>query len=95
MLSASLPLKKPEFFYAAAIPRAAFGYPRACETRAACDAPSTGYALIADGQIKSEFSTQDRAIETAKELKKRYPRLQVKVFNHKTKATELIGLVAA
>ena len=63
--------------------------------RAASDAPSTGYALIVDGQIKSEFSTQDRAIETAKELKKRYPRLQVKVFNHKTKATELIGLVAA
>jgi hypothetical protein len=63
--------------------------------RATPDAPSTGYALIVDGQIKSEFSTPDRAIETAKELKKRHPRLQVKVFNHETRTSELIGLVAA
>jgi len=62
--------------------------------RAAADAPSTGYALIVDGQIKSEFSTPDRAIETAKELKKRYPRLQIKVFNHQTKGSELIGFDA-
>lgn len=59
---------------------------------AASDAPSSGYALIVDGQAKAEFSTQDRAIDIAKDLKKRFPRLQVKVFNHETKVSELVGL---
>jgi len=63
--------------------------------RVASDAPSSGYALIVDGQAKAEFNTQNRAIEKAKELKTRFPRLQVRVFNHETKASELIDLAAA
>jgi hypothetical protein len=69
--------------------------PAPVRKRAASDASSTGYALIVDGQIKAEFNTHDRAIEMAKDLKKRLPRLQVKVFNQETKASELIDLAAA
>lgn len=63
--------------------------------RAASEGPSTGHALIVDGQVKAEFDTQDRAIEAAKDMKQHFPRLQVKVFNPETKVSELIDLALA
>jgi hypothetical protein len=38
-------------------------------SRAGVGLPTTGYALIVDGQAKKEFDTQDRALKAAKELK--------------------------
>ena len=40
--------------------------------------PTKGYALIVDGQVKRDFSAQDTALKVAKELKGRFPKLQVK-----------------
>jgi hypothetical protein len=49
------------------------------------------YALIVDGQ-KKEFDTQDRALKMARELKGRFPNLQVKVFDAERKQSEAIEL---
>jgi hypothetical protein len=57
--------------------------------------PTSGYALIVDGQAKKEFDTQDRALKAAKELKGRFPNLQVKVFDAERRQSETIELAAA
>jgi hypothetical protein len=53
------------------------------------------YALIVDGQVKREFDTQDRAWKAAKELKGRYPKLQIKIYDAEKSRGEEIGLAAA
>jgi hypothetical protein len=57
-------------------------------TRAAPDMPTSGYALIVDGQIKSEFKTRDVARARAEDLKRRFPYLQVRLFDAQEKRTE-------
>ncbi len=59
--------------------------------RAAPDMPTSGYALIVDGQIKSEFKTREVARARAGELKRRFPYLQVRVFDAQEKRTENVG----
>ena len=56
--------------------------------------PTSGYTLIVDGQAKKEFDTQDRALKVARELKGRFPNLQVKVFDAERKRSETIELAA-
>lgn len=57
-------------------------------TRAVPDMPTSGYALIVDGQIKSEFKTRDMARARAEDLKRRFPYLQVRIFDAQEKRTE-------
>ena len=64
-------------------------------SRAGVGRPTSGYALIVDGQAKKEFETRDRALKSAKELKGRFPNLQVKVFDAENKQSETIELAAA
>ena len=45
-----------------------------------------------DGQTKKEFDTRDRALKSARELKARFPNLQVKVFDAENKESETIEL---
>lgn len=59
------------------------------------EVPASGYALIVDGQVKTEFETHDRAIKAAKNLKERFPMLQVKVYDAEKKMSENIALAAA
>ena len=63
--------------------------------RAKSGLPTTGYALVADGQIKSEFNTRDRALKAARDLKGRFPMLQVKVYDAEKKHSEKIEIDAA
>jgi hypothetical protein len=63
-------------------------------SRAGVGRPTSGYALIVDGQAKKEFDTQDRALKAAQELKRRFPHLQVKVFDAERKQSETIELAA-
>jgi len=56
--------------------------------------PTSRYTLIVDGQAKKEFDTQDRALKVARELKGRFPSLQVKVFDVERKQSESIELAA-
>jgi hypothetical protein len=46
-------------------------------------------------QVKREFKTQDSAIQAAKDLKRRFPDLQVKVYDAETKRAEQIELAPA
>jgi hypothetical protein len=59
------------------------------------DVPVAGYALIVDGQAKAEFKAHEQALKAARDLKGRFPMLQVKVYDAETKLSENIGLVAA
>ena len=63
----------------------------ATRSRVPTDLPTSGYALHA----KREFNTQDTAIQAAKDLKKRFPMLQVKVYDADKKRVEQIDLAAA
>ena len=54
--------------------------------------PSTGYILEIDGKFKSEFETSDVATKSALDLKKKYPQIQVNVYDAKENARTLVEL---
>ena len=64
-------------------------------SRARVDLPTSGYALVVDGLAKREFDTQDRALKAARDLKGRFPVLQVKVYDAESKQSKTIELAAA
>lgn len=57
--------------------------------------PASGYALEVDGVFKAEFATRDGAWAGAGELKKRFPMLQVRIYDALTKAREEVQLPRA
>jgi len=67
----------------------------ATTSRALTDLPTSGYALIVDGQAKREFKTRDSANQAAKDLKGRFPNLQVKIYDAESKRVEQIELAPA
>ena len=56
------------------------------------DLPATGYALEVDGRLKAEFETEDGARAGAQELKRRFPKLRVRIYDAQTRAREEIQL---
>jgi hypothetical protein len=64
-------------------------------SRAGVGLPTSGYALVVDGQAKKEFDNRDRALKSARELKGRFPNLQVKVFDAESRQSETIDLAPA
>ena len=63
--------------------------------RAKSGLPTSGYALVVDGQIKLEFNTHERALQAARDLKGRFPMLQIKVYDAEKKHNEKIEIDAA
>ncbi|WP_291614748.1 hypothetical protein [Bradyrhizobium sp.] len=59
---------------------------------AARDLPASGYALEVDGRLKAEFATRDGAKAGGEELKKRFPMLQIRIYDAQTNAREEISL---
>ena len=57
--------------------------------------PTSGYALVVDGHSKAIFASKDQALKAAKDLKGRFPMLQVKVYDAESKRSEKIELAAA
>jgi len=57
--------------------------------------PTSGYALIVDGQVKSEFKKKEGAEKAARELKRRFPMLQIKVYDAEAKRNEEVVLADA
>jgi hypothetical protein len=57
--------------------------------------PTSGYALIVDGHIKSEFSTEEGVAKGARELKRRFPMLQIKIYDAEAKHSKEIALADA
>jgi hypothetical protein len=54
--------------------------------------PEKGYALIVDGRAKSEFKMKESAEKEARELKQRFPMLQIKVYDAEANGSEEIAL---
>jgi hypothetical protein len=54
--------------------------------------PKTGYALLVDGHVKTEFTTKEGAQRGAEDLKRRFPMLQIKVFDAQSQRSEEIAL---
>jgi hypothetical protein len=52
--------------------------------------PSEGYVLEIDGKFKSEFETSEAAMKAALELKKKYPQIQVNVYDAKEHTRTLV-----
>jgi hypothetical protein len=50
------------------------------------DPPKTGFALEIDGRIKTEFTTLEGAEQGALELKRRFPTLQIRVYDAQTQS---------
>jgi hypothetical protein len=57
--------------------------------------PASGYALVVDGHVKADFTTSDQALKAGKDLKGRFPMLQIKVYDAERKQSEQIELAAA
>jgi hypothetical protein len=53
--------------------------------------PDRGYALEVDGRMKAEFATRDGAKSGGEELKRRFPMLQVRIYDAQTKTCEEIS----
>ena len=54
------------------------------------EVPVSGYALEVDGRLKAEFVTKDGARAGGEELKKRFPMLQIRIYDAQTNAREEI-----
>lgn len=54
--------------------------------------PSEGYVIEIDGKFKLEFETSEAAMKSALELKKKYPQIQVNVYDAKEHARTLVEL---
>ena len=52
--------------------------------------PSEGYVLEIDGKFKTEFETSEAAMKAALELKKKYPPIQVNVYDAKERTRILV-----
>jgi hypothetical protein len=50
--------------------------------------PTEGFAIVVDGQFKTEFDTVDAAEASGRKLKSAYPMLQIEIYdaNNKTRA---------
>ena len=46
--------------------------------------PKTGFAIEIDGRLKTEFSTEEGAEHGAIELKRRFPMLQIRIYDANT-----------
>jgi hypothetical protein len=43
--------------------------------------PKTGFAIEIDGRLKTEFATREGAEHGAIELKRRFPMLQIRIYD--------------
>lgn len=57
--------------------------------------PQSGYAVVVDGQVKTEFMTKEGAENGARDLKRRFPMLQIKVYDAATKQAHDVALAKA
>jgi hypothetical protein len=56
--------------------------------------PTEGYGLEVDGRVKSQYETAEAAAKAGLELKRKYPQIQVKVFDAKERTRTAVELSA-
>ena len=54
--------------------------------------PTEGYILEVDGKFKSKYESSEAAMKTGLELKKKYPHIQVKVYDAKERTRTPVEL---
>ena len=54
--------------------------------------PTEGYVLEIDGKFKSQYETADEAIKAGLELKKKFPHVQVKLYDAKARTRTPVEL---
>jgi hypothetical protein len=54
--------------------------------------PTEGYILEIDGKFKSEYENSGAALKVGLELKKKYPYIQVKVYDAKERTRTVVEL---
>lgn len=52
--------------------------------------PTEGYVLEIDGKYKSEYETSEQALNAGLELKRKYPHIQVMVFDAKERTRSMV-----
>jgi hypothetical protein len=62
---------------------------------AARELPTAGFALEVDGRPKAEFATRDGARAGGEKLKRRFPMLQIRIYDAQTNAREEIQIPRA
>jgi hypothetical protein len=55
--------------------------------------PAKGFAVVVDGLIKTEFETREGATNGARELKGRFPALQINIYDAGTKSDHEVVLL--
>ena len=63
--------------------------PQARQVQRADVAPAFGYAIVVDGQVKTEFADETAAREKATELLAKYPMLKIEIYNAASKSRTL------
>jgi len=54
--------------------------------------PTEGYVLEVDGKFKSEYKSAEATMKAGLELKKKYPYIQVKVYDAKERTRTVVEL---
>ena len=54
--------------------------------------PASGYALEVDGRLNVEFATRDGARTGGEELKRRFPAIQIRIYDAQTNTREEIKI---
>jgi hypothetical protein len=57
--------------------------------------PKNGFALEIDGRLKTEFSTREGAEQGAIELKRRFPMLQIRIYDAASQSRQDLSLLAS
>jgi hypothetical protein len=52
--------------------------------------PVEGYVVEVDGKLKAEYATAEAAFAAGCEIKKSYPRVQVKIYDAKERTRKLV-----
>ena len=60
--------------------------------RASPELPTSGYTLVVDGHMKAQFKTREGAQKSAEDLKRRFPMLQIRVYDAEAKRSDDIVL---
>src|SRR3984893_19147888 len=94
-LKRSCPMRQQRRHRTPLAPRLAPAPRQAPMHRASPGLPTSGYALIVDGHVKSELKKTEGAEKGARDLKRRFPMLQIKVFDAEAKRNEAVALTEA
>ena len=55
--------------------------------------PTEGYILEVDGKFKTEYASSEAAMKAGLELKKKYPHIQVRVYDAKERTRTVVELL--